>query len=216
MKGCCATRIQIGQPCWRIMSSPPSRLTLINIAARVGCEDCTANVGGRERGGACISFVSFGIVEDDEARSVEKGKRGNRRGTTPQVKMTPRRKATTQDCSNADALMVWKLRQERTCNSRNLACINLLKDTQSAEFGVEGFTYLRIRSAASQPAVARAQLDSLNFDQSEASILVSIGLFYMKNLKTTALTAYMNVALLASIPSISPLAFSLLISCNFA
>jgi hypothetical protein len=144
VKGCCATRIQIGQPCWRIMSSPPSRLTLINIAARVGCEDCTANVGGRERGGACISFVSFGIVEDDEARSVEKGKRGNRRGTTPQVKMTPRRKATTQDCSNADALMVWKLRQERTCNSRNLACINLLKDTQSAEFGVEGFTCLRI------------------------------------------------------------------------
>jgi hypothetical protein len=64
--------------------------------------------------------------------------------------------------------------------------------------------------------VARAQLDSLNFDQSKASILVSIELFYMKSLKTTILTAYMNVALLASIPSISPPAFSLLIGCNFA
>jgi len=64
--------------------------------------------------------------------------------------------------------------------------------------------------------VARAQLDSLNFDQSKASILVSIELFYIKSLKTTTLIAYINVALLASIPSISPLAFSLLISCNFA
>jgi hypothetical protein len=64
--------------------------------------------------------------------------------------------------------------------------------------------------------MARAQLDSLNFDQSKASILVSIEIFYMKSLKTTTLTAYINVALLAFILSISPPAFSLLIGCNFA
>jgi hypothetical protein len=87
----------------------PITPTRINITARVGCEDCTANFGGRERGGACISFVSFGIVEDDEARSVEKRKRGTEEGPPRKSRGLQEGNHTgLQQCRCSDGSAGWK------------------------------------------------------------------------------------------------------------
>jgi hypothetical protein len=72
--------------------------------------------------------------------------------------------------------MVWKLRQERTCDSRNLACLDVLKDTQSAELGVHSRTPVPARNEA-RFAFTAVQL-FLRLDRVRLSILPSLGQGY--------------------------------------
>lgn len=89
----------------------PITPTRINIMARVGCEDCTANFGGRERGGTVPSSHSSlsASLRTTKLGQLRKGKEGTEEGPPRKSRGLQEGNHTgLQQCRCSDGSAGWK------------------------------------------------------------------------------------------------------------